>query len=47
MQLFGLVTQPLSLGGGGGGGEGGREVLLLGKVIIKYYRYVMILWIYN
>lgn len=23
MQLFGLVTQPLSLGGGGGGGEGG------------------------
>ena len=43
MQLFGLVTQPLSLGGGGGGGE----VLLLGKVIIKYYRYVMILWIYN
>lgn len=43
MQLFGLVTQPLSLGGG----EGGREVLLLGKVIIKYYRYVMILWIYN
>lgn len=44
MQLFGLVTQPLSLGGGG---EGGREVLLLGKVIIKYYRYVMILWIYN
>lgn len=43
MQLFGLVTQPLSLGGGGGG----REVLLLGKVIIKYYRYVMILWIYN
>lgn len=44
MQLFGLVTQPLSLGGGGGGG---REVLLLGKVIIKYYRYVMILWIYN
>lgn len=45
MQLFGLVTQPLSLGGGGGGG--GREVLLLGKVIIKYYRYVMILWIYN
>ena len=44
MQLFGLVTQPLSLGGGGGGG---REVLSLGKVIIKYYRYVMILWIYN
>ena len=42
MQLFGLVTQPLSLGGGGG-----REVFLLGKVIIKYYRYVMILWIYN
>ena len=23
MQLFGLVTQPLSLGGGGGRGEGG------------------------
>lgn len=46
MQLFGLVTQPLSLWGGVGGG-GGREVLLLGKVIIKYYRYVMILWIYN
>ena len=45
MQLFGLVTQPLSLGGGGR--EEGREVLLLGKVIIKYYRYVMILWIYN
>ena len=22
MQLFGLVTQPLSLGGGGGGGGG-------------------------
>lgn len=43
MQLFGLVTQPLSLGGGGEGGE----VLSLGKVIIKYYRYVMILWIYN
>ena len=43
MQLFGLVTQHLSLVGG----EGGREVLLLGKVIIKYYRYVMILWIYN
>lgn len=41
MQLFGLVTQHLSLGG-----RGGREVLL-GKVIIKYYRYVMILWIYN
>lgn len=42
MQLFGLVTQHLSLGG-----RGGREMLLLGKVIIKYYRYVMILWIYN
>lgn len=41
MQLFGLVTQHLSLGG-----RGGREVLL-GKVIIKYYRYVVILWIYN